>query len=303
MARPLVRLSSFACEFGDRERAPESIEGLAAMCAARGLTLGLPAMGCGTFWQMTGPLEPYILRCVSRTLASSGVPADAVGHLVFSTMDSTLRHVNPDLAREVLTGLGLVRCLPTLISAQQCASSLAAVEHASRLLAGPGASHAIVVSFDFVVDDADRVQSFALFGDAVTSCLVSRDAAGLAWRSYGVGVDFAGIAGRDSFETRKQVVATTLGRVLAEGGARLEDVERCFSTNFYKPIALFNAGISGIHRGRLGIDTLSRRAHCGNCDWMINLAHHQDTAGLAPGKTYLAQSFAPGFFACGLLGA
>jgi 3-oxoacyl-[acyl-carrier-protein] synthase-3 len=158
------------------------------------------------------------------------------------------------------------------------------------------------VAFDFVVDDGDRIQPFALFGDAVTSCMITRgDAAGLSLLSYGVNVDFAGLLGRDDFQSRKGVADITLKRVLEEGNIRIEDVECCFSTNLFRPIALFNASICGIHRSKLCIDTLKSHAHCGNCDWMMNLVHYGQNAGFTRGKKYLVQSYAPGFFACGIL--
>jgi 3-oxoacyl-[acyl-carrier-protein] synthase III len=72
--------------------------------------------------------------------------------------------------------LGLANCVPTFISMQQCASSLAAVHYAYGLMAGAGeGKYVIVVAFDFVLQDADRIQSFALFGDAVTSCLLTKN--------------------------------------------------------------------------------------------------------------------------------
>jgi hypothetical protein len=34
---------------------------------------------------------------------------------------------------------------------------------------------------------------------------------------------------------------------------------------------------------------------------MINLVDYHERVGIRPGETYLAQSMAPGFYACGLL--
>lgn len=299
-----LTLSAFACVFGDRERTPETIADHAAICAARGLGLGLGALGGKTFWQMTAPVETYVARCVAATLVASGVAATDVQHVVFATMDKNLRHLDQDFARKVLGDVGLINSMPALVSMQQCASSLGAVDHARRLFTDPGVEHALVVALDFVVDDAERIQPFALFGDAVTSCLLSRGAAGgLAVLAYGANMDFSGLVGRDNFETRKKLVVATLARVLEQGGTRLDQVERCFTTNFFKPVALFNAGVCGVQRKQLCIDTLPTRAHCGNCDWMVNLVHHREQVGLVPGAKYLAQAFAPGFFGCVLLEA
>lgn len=302
----MVVLGGFACQFGDRERTPDSIEGIQEICQAQGVGLSLTAMGCKTFWQMTRPIESYVVRCVQDTIAASGVAPADVDHVVFSTMDKHLRHLGQDFARDVLAETGLVHCMPVLLSMQQCAGSLAAVDHARRLLEGGGARRVIVVAFDFVPDDAQRVQPFALFGDAVASFMMTRadDAApgGLGLLAYAADVDFAGLIGKDNFATRKQLVVATMRRALDESGVRLEAVDRCFTTNFFKPVALFNAGVCGVHRTQLAIDTLSTRAHCGNCDWILNLVHHQQQHGFKPDTPYLAQAFAPGFFACALLG-
>lgn len=295
-----VRLSAFACEFGDRERAAESIEGYQEICQQEGIGLSLAAMGCKTFWQMTGPIESYVVKSVNSTLASSGVPADQVDHIIFSTMDKSLRHLDPDFARTVLSETDLTNCVPAFLSMQQCVASLGAVDYARRLFADERVNYVLLVSFNFVPEEWKRIQSFALFGDAVTSCLMSRNT-GLTVLSHAVGTDYAGLMGKDNFESRKQVVVTTMKRILDESGTKIEDVEKCFTTNLFRPVAWFNASVAGIHRTQLYIDTLPTRAHCGNCDWMINLHQHQTDAGFPPGKRYLVQSFAPGFFSGAIL--
>ncbi len=296
-------IGAFASEFGEHERSPESIEDFASLCTDKGLGLSLTAMGCGTFWQMTQPLESYVIACVAKTIAASGVSADAITHILFSTSDHKLRHLAPDFARTVLERLGLVNCVPLLVSLQQCASSLTALDHAHQLFADPRVSHVVVVTFDFVVEDRERIQSFALFGDAVTSCMVTRtEAPRLSLLAFGVDVDFSGFLGKDDFMSRKRVALGTMEQVLGRCETKLGEIQRCFSTNFYKPVAMFNANICGVARNQLYIETLATRAHCGNCDWMINLMHCEAQGGLVPGK-YLIQSFAPGFFACGLLEA
>jgi 3-oxoacyl-[acyl-carrier-protein] synthase-3 len=299
---PPVGLGAFACEFGDRERTPESIEGFAALAAARAPGLSVAAMGCRTFWQMTGPAASYLIRTIATTLCASGVDPRDVDHLVLSTMDKNLRHLDENFARNVLGELGLVNCIPVFVSMQQCVSSLAALDHARRLFADASVNHVIVAALDFVIDDRERLLPFALFGDAAASCLVSRNDA-LRLLSCGGNVDFAGLQGRDNFDSRKRVVAATFQAALQAADTRLSEVEKIYTTNLFQPIALFNAGICGIRRSQLCIDTLGTRAHCGNCDWMINLIHHRDSdkGGLLAGRKYLVQAFAPGFFACGLL--
>jgi 3-oxoacyl-[acyl-carrier-protein] synthase-3 len=296
-------LGSFACQFGELERTPETIEGLASICSAQKIGLNLGAMGCGTFWQMTKPLESYVAQCVAQTIAASNVAKDSIDRIIFSTTDQGVRHVDDKFTRGILDQAGLVKCLPAFVSFQQCANSLAALDYGRRLFDDPQIRNVVVVAFDFVPNDSDRIRPWALFGDAVTSFMISKEPASFSLLSYAVEMDFEGLQGRDSFESRKKVATTALQRVLEGSGVRLDEVERIFSTNVYKPIALFSADSCGIPRKRLCIDTLRTRAHCGNCDWMMNLSHHLANEPLVAGKAYLVQSSSPGFYACALLRA
>lgn len=300
------KISSFACKFGDRERVPESIEDFKEICSSKGLHLGLSSMGCGTFWQMTQSIESYIIQCVSETLSSSGVLPKDVSHIVLTTVDSNLCHLYEGFVRNIQEPLGLINCVPTLLSMQQCVGSLAALNFAYTLFTDVTVDHVVMVAFDFVINDSDRIRPFALFGDAVTSCILSRDnvaSPSLSLLSYGANIDFAGVLGHDDFQSRKNVTDVTLKRALTQSDTCIEDIESCFTSNLFKPIALFNASLHGINRSQLYIGTLKSHAHCGNCDWMMNLTHYQQHIGIMSGKKYLAQSYAPGFYACGLLEA
>jgi 3-oxoacyl-[acyl-carrier-protein] synthase-3 len=298
-----LRIGAFACEYGDRERSFETIEDYDALRAQKKIALSLSALGCRTFWQMTGRLEDAIKACVRRTLDGAGIEPPAVDHILFATSDNHLYHVHDSFAREILVDLALDRAMPTLLSLQQCVSSLTALDYAHRLFADPQVENVVVVGFDLVSQEADRIQSFALFGDAVASCLVTRGKGDFALQAYRLGIDRDGLQGRDNFLTRKQVASTALSAALADAGSAIADIEACFSTNFFKPIALFNANICGIASSRLAIPTLGQRAHCGNCDWIMNLAEYQQNTGLVRGGKYLANAFAPGFCACVVLTA
>jgi 3-oxoacyl-[acyl-carrier-protein] synthase III len=299
-----LRVGAFACEYGDRERSFETIEDYDALRTERKISLSLSALGCKLFNQMTGRLEDAVKASIKRTLEAAMVSPGAVSHVLFATSDNHLHHVHDNFAREILIDLSLDRAIPTILSLQQCVSSLTAVHYAHRLFAEPDVEHVVVACFDLVSTERDRIQSFALFGDAVSSCLVSREIkGGFALKAYRLGIDRDGLQGRDSFESRKKVASAALTAALAQADTGLSGIEACFSTNFFKPIALFNANICGIPSNKLAIPTLSRRAHCGNCDWMMNLVDHQENAGVVQGGRYLANAFAPGFYACAVLAA
>lgn len=301
-----VVIGAFARAFGERERKPQDIPDFERLWNDRSPDTDFTAMGCGTFRTMTRPIEEYVREAVRATLRTGSVPADRVDRIVFATSDARLGSLGPDFAARVLDGLGLVHCVPQVISFQQCCGSLTALAQGWAELRDPAVRNVVVVSLDFTPDDADRVRPFALFSDAVVSCLITREAAldgtgPVRLLSSAVGLDHAGLLGQDSFLSRQKVARAAYARVLGEG-RRLDDVTKVFPTNLYAPVTLFNTTMAGVDRDRLHFtDTLAAYGHCGNSDWMINLVDYHRAVGIRAGELYLAQSSAPGFFACGLL--
>jgi 3-oxoacyl-[acyl-carrier-protein] synthase-3 len=296
-----VGVGSFACVFGDVEAEAEDSPGFDALWQAASPGTDFAAMGCGTFRRISGPVGPYVIEAVQRTLQDAAVPAAEVDHVVFATSDPTLALLSPDLAVDVLEAVGAVGAVPHLLSMQRCCSSLTALQHAGNLFADPDVTDVVVVGLDFTPDDRDRVQSYALFGDAVAGCLLSRRSPGLVrLLASAVRVDPDGLRGQDSFGSRKKVADRALAAVL--GGRPLSGVTAVFAANLYKPLASFNAAASGVKAAQMHfVDALAAYGHCGNADWMINLVDHHERTGIRPGETYLAQSLAQGFFACALL--
>lgn len=301
-ASEVVTIGSFAPVFGDVEREPGEIPGFAALWAAASPNTEFEAMGCGSFRAMSGPAEDYVAESVRHALAGRGVAPDQVDHVVFATSDATLRLLRPDFAARVLAGTGMTNCVPAILSFQQCCSSLTALRYAWDLFSSEAVDNVVLVALDHTPDDKDRVRSFALFSDAVVSCVLSRADGDLRLRSEAVSVDYAGLSGRDSFVSRQQVARAALDAVLRAGGTALSEVGKVFPTNLYQPMTMFNAAAAGVPPASLHFaESLYRYGHCGNCDWMINLMDYRDRVGIERGSTYLAQSSAPGFFACALL--
>jgi hypothetical protein len=302
-SRAPVTIGSFACVFGDVDRKPAEIPGFAELWAAAAPSTEFGAMGCDGFRTMSGPAEDYVTDSVRQALAGRGVAGEDVDHVVLATSDATLRQLSPDFAARVLDGAGMRNCVPAVLSFQQCCSSLAALRYAGDLFSDKDVRNVVLVALDRTPEDKDRVRSFALFSDAAVSCVLSRGAGGdVRLRASAVRVDYAGLTGHDSFASRQQVAQAAFGAIFRESGASFGDVTAIFSTNLYKPATLFNAAVAGASPSALHFaDSLRRYGHCGNCDWMINLVDFNDRTGLEPDAAYVAQSSAPGFFACALL--
>ncbi len=298
-----IGIGSFACAFGDVECKPENIPDFEALWESVSFGVDYAEMGCRTYRKMSDPVEDYVVDAVRRTLQAGGATAANVGHLVFATSDPTLALLPPDFAGRVLLALGLDDCVPHVVSFQRCCSSLTALRHGEGLFADPDVTHVVVVALDFIPQDRDRVRSYAMFGDAAVSCLLTRTGPGLVrLLSSGVKMDPEGLLGRDTFISRKNVADRTLAAVLRAGGRRPGQLTKVFAANLYKPLTLFNATSVGLRPDTLHFaDTLATYGHCGNADWMINLVDYHERFGIRSGETYLAQSLAPGFYACGLL--
>ena len=298
-----VSIGAFACVTGDVEHKATDVPGFDELWAARSPNADFASMGCDRYWAMSGPLENYVVDCARQTLQRYATAAETVDQVVFATTDACLRLLDEDFAVRVLLALGLDGALPVVISLQQCCASLTALRYGWDQFADPAVNNVLVVSFGYTPDDTDRLRSFAFFGDAVASCLIGRDIPGsVRLRSSAIGVDRLGLVGQDSFVSRQAVARDTYAKALAASGRSLDDVAKVFPTNLYRPLALFGAMAVGVDPGTLHFTgTLATHAHCGNSDWMINLMDYEKDGGIEPGATYLAQTSAPGFFACGLL--
>lgn len=299
-----VAISSFACTFGDVESRPEDLPGFADRWRQLLPDTPFASMGSGTFSKFSGPVAEHVVDCVAKVLAGPGLSASEVDHLVVATSDACLARLGPDFAARVLQAAGLTRCVPAVVSFQQCCSSLAALRYGRQLFDDDTTRHVVLVALDFTPDDLDRVRTFAVFGDAVAGCLISRTTSGPALEllESALTVDHSGLVGEDTFRSRQQVARSAMDTVLGRAGTQLEKVTKVFASNLYVPVATFNAMAVGVPRSQLHFQaSMQRYGHCGNADWIINLLDHAARDGIGRGQLYLAQASAPGFFACGLL--
>lgn len=298
-----VGIGSFACVHGDVVAKPEEIPDFEALWQAASPGTDFAGMGCGTYRRMSGPVEAYVVDAVRATLQDADVAPRDVDHMVFATSDPTLALLPPDLAVRVLDEVGATGCVPHLLSLQRCCSSLTALRHGRLLFDDPDVTDVVLVGLDFTPDDRERVRSYALFGDAVSSCLLTRRGPGLVRLvASAVRVDPDGLRGRDTFVSRRKAIDEALSAVLRAGDRRLPDIAAVFTANLYRPLTSFNATVAGLRPDQMHfVDALAAYGHCGNADWMINLADHHARSGIRSGGTYVAQSLAQGFVACALL--
>jgi 3-oxoacyl-[acyl-carrier-protein] synthase III/GNAT superfamily N-acetyltransferase len=302
---PSASIDSFACVVGDVDGEAGSIAHFDELWSTAAPGTDFSAMGSSRYRKMSGPIEQYVIDCAQRTLIKHGTRPEAVDRVVFSMMDATLGLLGPNFVAEVLDSLGSVNCLPSVLSFQQCCSSISALTYCRQMLLDDDVENVLLIALDFRIEDSERVRSFALFGDAVTSCMVSRDQSrGMRLLSSCVGMDHDGMLGRDSFLSRQKVARETFAKALREAGVQADDVVRVFPTNLFVPLTQFNAAAAGIQKPKLHFDeTLAEFGHCGNCDWLMNLDDYRRSIGMEAGEVFVALATAPGFFACAVLSA
>lgn len=297
-----ISIGAISCKFGDQQRTPESISNIDALCDAISIENNFEMLGCRNFWKMTKPLETYIHESIVESLRKANILPRDVDYLVMATTDANLAKMKVDTVRNILVPLGLIRCQPILVSMQQCASSFTALNWACELIRKPQVKNIVMCLFDFVDEDQDRVKQFALFGDAVTTCVIRRSSEiGFKIRAYSAGTDFSGLQGKDDFNSRKELNENVVKSILEEDKISLDSINRVFATNLYDPIGMFNASIMGLNRKQTYTKTLASHAHCGNCDWMMNLAHYIEFERPIANQYYIIQASAPGYFAASLL--
>jgi hypothetical protein len=298
-----LSIDSFASVPGDIQCDAQSIPGFDELWKALVPGADFATMGCESFRKMSTSIEDYVIACIDQTLKQHETAPTDIDHIVFSMTDATLGLVGPDFVVDVLKATGMIHCIPAVISYQQCCSALTALHYGWQLFAADSTDHVIVVALDFRSDDRDRVRPFALFGDAVTSCMISRrSGSGLWLAAAAVTMDFDGLIGNDSFTSRQKVSRAALQKTSDEAGVQLNAITRVFPSNLFKPLTLFNSAAAGIDKAKLHFDTTFRRfGHCGNPDWMMNLIDYKETVGIEEGEAFLALASAPGFFACNLL--
>jgi 3-oxoacyl-[acyl-carrier-protein] synthase III len=296
-------IGSFAFALGDVEFKPETIPDFDDLWQSVSFGADFSDMGNATIRKMSAPPADYVIQTVGLTLQDAGVSAADIDHIVFATSEPPLAVLPEAFAEEVLAALGLVNCVPHLVSFQRCCSSLTALRYARQVLSDPGVTHALLVTLDFTPLDRDRVRSYAIFGDAAASCLLTKGEPGLIQLiTAEVQVDLDGMRGRDTFESRKKLADRTLSAVFGASGRQLDQVSKVFAANLHKPLTLFNAASVGLAPDTVHFaDTLSAYGHCGNSDWLINLIDYHERFGIRAGETYLAQSLAPGLYACAVL--
>jgi len=288
-------------ELGEK-RTVQSIPGVAEKFRRCKLPMSAALLGYEYFYQSALPAEESIFRAIVRTLAETGVPPAEVDMVLISSADAGFL-ADRQLLPALLCRLGSGSALPLSITSQECTGLLSAIDLACTLVRDRSLRNIVVVSYDRAADDDARIQPFGVVSDAVVACLVSSmGRMDFVVKAFSHVADLRGMQGDDDFATRKSLTERGTNELLTRSGTSLARVKKVFTTNFFRPVAKYNASTLGLSEQQLDMGYALEFGHCLCADPLLNLWSYSDSASdCRKGDLFLLQAYAPGFLASMLI--
>lgn len=196
----------------------------------------------------------------------------------------------------MLEDKGLYKPIPIGFSFQECLTLFTSLDIVSKEIASGELNNVLILVFDFPLD---RVKSFGLYSDAVSSSIMSGSHEGLTLGTCQLRYNLAGSMGKQNNKERIMFAKSCLDKTLVQQGIKLTVVTKLFSTNFYHGLARFNQMMLGISTEKFYIDSAKEVSHCGNSDSIVNLIHFFENGYIEKHdeKIYVLQVYANGY--CG----
>ncbi|MDQ2956496.1 MAG: 3-oxoacyl-ACP synthase [Actinomycetota bacterium] len=251
--------------------------------------------GWGQVRRTERPLEAMAIDSGLASLAAAGVAAESVDALVFcSTSIVGPADDHGRLFQAVLHGIGLSDIAFYGLTLNRCTNLLAGIDLASALVAAGRYRRVLVITTDLVLDEADRMVSYALFSDGAASCIVDAEARADGYQI----VACANAQDAGSLEWTKEI-SSDLARVvdaklLDPAGLALSEVCGLMHLNIFKPLVTMKERQAGFSAAQLYTDNIERTGHCFAADPLINLVDRAGQGAVHPGHYYLLAASVPG---------
>ncbi|MEU8588238.1 3-oxoacyl-ACP synthase [Streptomyces sp. NPDC048664] len=296
-ARPAAHLSAPAYVLGEQETDHSALPGLEERARRLEMQPNARLWGWGTVHRTTRSLEELAVESGRRTLAEAGADPASIDCLILcSTRFPGGPSTHGALVRTVMAGLGLGSGTAfTGITLNRCTNLLTALRTAEALVAAGQYRRVLVITTDRVTDEAERMESFALFSDGAASCLVGTEP--LGENAYGV---VAGATAQDpdaldwSSEISSDLARAVNDRILADAGMKLGDIHGLLHLNLFKPVVVLKERQAGFAKDQLYLDNITRFGHCFAADPLINLVDRAAGGGVRPDGHYLLAAAVPG---------
>lgn len=281
---------------GETEHAHTEVVRLSERIAEFGIPDAPRAWGWGSFHRTERSPAELAVASGDATLEASGVDREAVDGLIVCT--SAFPRSVDDHAQylgAVLAGLKLpatsFACGMTL---NRCNNLLAGLHVAKSLVQSGSHRTILVVTADRIVDEAVRLEKFALFSDGAASCLVSAEPGPDGYRilASAAAQDAAVLGLHDQIDPK---LAVAVNEVLRRtSGIPVEDVTALLPANLVRPLVTMKERQAGFAAGQVRTANIERVGHCFAADPLINLV---DLAAADEAETdgvYLLASSVPG---------
>jgi 3-oxoacyl-[acyl-carrier-protein] synthase-3 len=276
---------------GEHDEDHTSIAGLAERAAAFGLQPAPALWGWGRIRRTERPLTELMVEAGRRTLESAGMEPELIDGLVLcSTSITGSAEDHGQFFAEVLRGLGLddVGCYG--ITLNRCTNLLAGIDLASALVAAGRYRRMLVITADRVLDETERMVSYAFFSDGAASCLIGDEPAGLSFEVLGcANAQDAGSLAKTA-EISSELSRTVNSRLLGPHGMKLDDVCGVQHLNIFLPLVVVKERQANYTAGQIYTGNIARVGHCYAADPLINLLDRPTH----PGHYYLLVASVPG---------
>jgi 3-oxoacyl-[acyl-carrier-protein] synthase-3 len=193
--------------------------------------------------------------------------------------------------------LGLAHAQVFTVTQQACASGLAAVDLAGRLLAEDGDPDALALVLTGEKAHWHRSQMLpgtTVMGESSAACLVAYRGGGDVLRSYVTrtfgefhNVDLPAPHGEEFERRYPEMLTLVIREAVAQAGIELEDVAWILPHNVNRISWAKAAKLLGYPRSRIFLDNVPEIGHCFAADAFINFAALRDGPGLRTGDFYL----------------
>ena len=289
MSHPYLSAPSYV--LGEHEEDHTSIANLAER-AAQFQLLPKPALwGWGTIRRTERPLSQLMIETGRRTLGSAGLQPSQVDGLVLCTSSITGPAENHgQFFAEVLAGLGLgdIGCYG--IALNRCTNLLAGIDLATALVASGRYRRMLVITADRVLNEAERMVSYALFSDGAASCLVGGEPAGPSYQVLGCANAQEIGSLHAAAEISSELARTVNDRLLEPQGMKLDDICGVMHLNIFLPLVTMKERQAKYTADQIYTANVTRIGHCYAADPLINLVDRQTH----PGHHYLLAASVPG---------
>lgn len=281
---------------GEVEADFSTIDGLHARAEELRMAPDPTLWGWGSVFRSHRGLEAMAIESGCETLRAAGGGPESVDALVLCCSDvRTPARSHGRFVATILTGLGLGDIPFYGLDLNRCVNLLAALDVASSFVAGGRYRRVLVVTTDRVVEEADRMLSYALLSDGAASCLVTADREGPELYRL---LACASAQDTASLDWTSEISADLARRVndalLGPLGVGLADVAALMHANVFKPLVVMKERQAGFAPEQIYTPNIARVGHCFAADPLINLVDRIAMGHVPPGRHCMLAASVPG---------